>query len=410
MVLPSICGGLYNRIPVQTASHARLLRRLLFASILGTEEEIRRKMSIMLNIYLCQAAAASQNSEEFLSLPAQGCHRWKMKAETFSLSIRLDKAKNLHNLLPIPPDDDENVIEAWLSYRLLDATLIQTEKFEIYATRTEGFEANEDLFKLELPATGNLTAALSKSFDVYLCTHGSILGRLEVNISRLLTLNEGGDQFAERAGRGTFYFATAANGKEDASSIEVSMSLRPELNDDIATDVGSSNSSSSSRTCKLEATTTTTSCQTLAQHPKAAPLPTQTQTPSPSTRTTGTTADDRIEFEKERRRWEEWRHKEELKWHNKMRERESAALKALDEQSKAQERENAKEIDAKKKEFESLEGRLRKALAEVEKRERRIRTVEASREAEYTTKMAEVELKQKLLKEETKHAAELEVS
>ena len=296
-----------------------------------------------------------------------------MKAKAFSLSIRLDKAKNLHNLLPIPPSDDENVVEAWLSYRLLDTTLLQTEKFEIYATRTEGFEASEDVFKLELPATGNLTAALSKSFDVYLCTHGSILGRLEVNISRLLTLNEGGDQFAERAGRGTFYFAIAANDKEDddessdASSIEVSMSLRPELNDDIATDVGSSNASS--RTCKLEATTTTTSCQTkpaVAQHPKAAPLPTQTQTPSPSTtssRTTGTTADDRIEFEKERRRWEEWRHKEELKWHNKMRERETAALKALDEQSKAQERENAKEIDAKKKEFESLEGRLRKALA-----------------------------------------------
>ena len=343
-----------------------------------------------------------------------------MRRKAFSLSIRLDKAKNLHNLLPIPPADNENVIEAWLSYRLLDATLIQTEKFEIYATRTEGFDASEDVFKLELSATGNLTAALSKSFDVYLCTHGSILGRFEVNISRLLTLNEGGDQFAERAGRGTFYFGAAANGKEDddessdASSIEVTMSLRPELNDGIAADICSSSSSSSSRTCKLEATTTTTSCQTqpaVAQHNKAAPLPTQTQTPSPSTtRTTGTTADDRIEFEKGRRRWEEWRHKEELKWHNKMRERESAALKALDEQSKAQERENAKEIDVKKKEFENLEGRLRKALAEVEKRERRIRTVEASREAEYTTKMAEVELKQKLLKEETKHTAELEVS
>ena len=344
----------------------------------------------------------------------------RKKANAFSLSIRLDKANNLHNLLPIPPDVNENVVEAWLSYRLLDATLIQTEKFEIYATRTEGFDASEDVFKLELSATGNLTAALSKSFDVYLCTHGSILGRFEVNISRLLTLNEGGDQFAERAGRGTFYFGAAANGKEDddessnASSIEVTMSLRPELNDGIAADMCSSSSSSSSRTCKLLATTTTTSCQTkpaVAQHNKAAPLPTQTQTPSPSTtRTTGTTADDRIEFEKERRRWEEWRHKEELKWHNKMRERESAALKALDEQSKAQERENTKEIDAKKKEFENLEGRLRKALAEVEKRERRIRTVEASREAEYTTKMAEVELKQKLLKEETKHTAELEVS
>lgn len=91
-----------------------------------------------------------------------------------------------------------------------------------------------------------------------------------------------------------------------------------------------------------------------------------------------------------------------------MREQETAALKALDEQSKAQERQNSKEIDAKKKEFENLEGRLRKALAEVEKRERRIRTVEASREAEYTTKMAEVELKQKLLKEESKHATEIE--
>lgn len=347
-----------------------------------------------------------------------------MRKATFILSIRLDKAKNLHNLLP----EDVLVAEAWLSYRLLGAAapVVQSaETFELYSTSTEGFESCEDVFELELSAP---TALATSSFDVYLCTHGSVLGKTRVKIESLLALNEGGDQFAERAGRGTFYFTTAANGKEDdessaASSIEVGMSLRRELNDGIA--AGISGISSTSKTCKREASTTTTSCQissspnkpAIAQHSTdasaptsalapAAPLLVQTQTPS----TTGTTADDRIEFEKERRRWEEWRHKEELKWHNKMREQESAALKALDEQSKAQERQNDKEIETRKKEFESLEGRLRKALAEVEKRERRIRTVEASREAEYTSKMAEVELKQKLLKEETKHAAELEVS
>mmetsp|Transcript_29530 Transcript_29530/g.85980 ORF Transcript_29530/g.85980 Transcript_29530/m.85980 type:complete len:597 (-) Transcript_29530:2500-4290(-) len=345
-----------------------------------------------------------------------------MRKATFILSIRLDKAKNLHNLLP----EDVLVAEAWLSYRLLGAAapVVQSaDTFELYSTSTEGFESCEDVFELELSAP---TALATSSFDVYLCTHGSVLGKTRVKIESLLALNEGGDQFAERAGRGTFYFTTAANGKEDdessaPSSIEVGMSLRRELNDGIA--AGISGISSSSKTCKREASTTTTSYQissspnkpAIAQHSTdasaptsalapAAPLLVQTQTPS----TTGTTADDRIEFEKERRRWEEWRHKEELKWHNKMREQESAALKALDEQSKTQERQNDKEIETRKKEFESLEGRLRKALAEVEKRERRIRTVEASREAEYTTKMAEVELKQKLLKEETKHAAELE--
>lgn len=345
-----------------------------------------------------------------------------------SLSIRLCKATNIHTLLPTTAcsssDEGEHVVEAWLSYRMLGA-VIQSPKFELYHTRTQNFESIEDVFDL---AAGNsivklISSLSSLSFDVYICTHGSLLGKANVNIQRLLALNDEGDEaFAERSGKGTFYFTTkdAVDGcKQDesvaAASIEISMSLKRESSDDTGSVV--------SRTCKFESCTRTTSCQTspfksiIPQHLQVneSPAPTSSATESepppvglPTPAAPVPTQDERVQFEKERRRWEEWRHKEEIKWHNKMREQETAALKALDEQSKAQERQNSKEIDAKKKEFENLEGRLRKALAEVEKRERRIRTVEASREAEYTTKMAEIELKQKFLKEESKHAAEIE--
>ena len=316
------------------------------------------------------------------------------------LSIRLGKAKNVHNLLPTTAcsGEDDHVVEAWLSYCVL-GTVVQSPKF------TQNFEEEiEDVFDLTAGSSiSNLISSLSlSSFDVYICTHGTLLGRTKVDIQQLLALNDEGDgAFAERSGKGTFYFTNEACKQDEKpapeASIEVSMSLKRECG-------------VVSRTCKLEPTATTTPCQTspfkpiIPQHQQLS----ESSAPAPAPAAAAPTHDERIQFEKERRRWEEWRHKEEMKWHNKMREQETAALKALDEQSKAQHHQNSKEIDAKKKEFENLEGRLRKALAEVEKRERRIRTVEASREAEYMTKMAEVELKQKLLKEESKHAAEIE--
>ena len=342
-----------------------------------------------------------------------------------SLSIRLCNAKNLHTLLPTSSSADEDegdVVEAWLSYRLFGA-VTQSKKFELYPTRSQNFEVAEDVFDLTGTSSIDLMSSLTtSSFDVYMCTHGSVLGRTRVNIQQLLALNEEGDEgFAERAGRGIFYFTNEviSGRKQDGStaeevSVEISMSLKRESS--------SGDVLAASCACKIDPSTTTNYCQTsppklaIPQHSpvielsatmssatESAPAPTSAPAlPSVPTQ------DERIQFEKERRRWEEWRHKEEMKWHNKMREQETAALKALDEQSKKMAAQNSKEMDAKKKEFENLEGRLRKALAEVEKRERRIRTVEASREAEYTTKMAEVELKQKLLKEESKHAAEIE--
>lgn len=131
-----------------------------------------------------------------------------------SLSIRLHNVCNIHTLLPSTTsssdneeEEDDNVVEAWLSYRLLD-TVIQSKKFEMYPTRTQNFEANEDVF--DLSAANRISSLSSPSFDVYLCTHGSLLGRTRVNIQRLLALDEGDGALTERAGKGTFYFTTEA--------------------------------------------------------------------------------------------------------------------------------------------------------------------------------------------------------
>ena len=119
-------------------------------------------------------------------------------------------------------------------------------------------------------------------------------------------------------------------------------------------------------------------------------------------------SEQKLAFEKEKRKWEEWRHKQVIQWQEQVRKKEAETIKSLEERSEAKEIERRQAAEASRQDFLKLEARLRKGLVEVEKRERRIRTVEASREADYTTKMGQIELKERLVKEETRHAAELE--
>uniref|UniRef100_A0A7S4HS34 Uncharacterized protein n=1 Tax=Odontella aurita TaxID=265563 RepID=A0A7S4HS34_9STRA len=116
------------------------------------------------------------------------------------------------------------------------------------------------------------------------------------------------------------------------------------------------------------------------------------------------------ELEKKKNEWERWKTLEEAKWHEKLREKESAALRLIEDDYRAREKERADAADASLQEYSRLETRLRKSLNEIETRERQVQNADAARHADFTKKIAELQLQERVMKEEAKHSVDLEVS
>jgi len=116
-----------------------------------------------------------------------------------------------------------------------------------------------------------------------------------------------------------------------------------------------------------------------------------------------------IDIERRTREWEEWRHQQELKWHEKLREKEEAAIRALEEHSKARENERMNLMEASRLEYVRLETKLKKSLADIEHKDRQLKHEQSIRESEYKRKQFDLDVKLKMIREEAKHLLELEV-
>lgn len=116
-----------------------------------------------------------------------------------------------------------------------------------------------------------------------------------------------------------------------------------------------------------------------------------------------------VALEKKRLEWEQWRHQEECAWHAKLRSKEAAAMRAIEDRTSNIEKERLRSLESSRSEYEKLESRLRNALVEVEAKERQLKEVEVNHLNEQKRKMAELDLREKLMKEELKHTVEIEV-
>ncbi|KAL3786510.1 hypothetical protein HJC23_010676 [Cyclotella cryptica] len=116
------------------------------------------------------------------------------------------------------------------------------------------------------------------------------------------------------------------------------------------------------------------------------------------------------DLEKKRYEWEQWRQQEEVKWHEKLRNKEAATIRTIEERLCTIEKDRLRSLETSRSEYEKLEGKLRKALAEVEAKERQLKEVEITQRNEQKRKMAELDLREKLMKEELKHMIEIEAS
>ena len=114
-------------------------------------------------------------------------------------------------------------------------------------------------------------------------------------------------------------------------------------------------------------------------------------------------------LERKRCEWEQWRHREEIDWQEKLRQKEAAMLKAVEERVQVIEKERKSALELSKNEYDKLETRLRKALIDVEAKERQLKHAKVSHQSERKSKLAELELREKLMKEELKLSIEIEV-
>ncbi len=107
--------------------------------------------------------------------------------------------------------------------------------------------------------------------------------------------------------------------------------------------------------------------------------------------------------------WEQWRYQQEIEWQEKLRHKEGAMLKAVEERACIIEKDRLSSLELSKNEYEKLEARLRKALIDVEAKERQLKDTELEHKHEHKRRLAELESREKLMKEELKHSIEIEV-
>mmetsp|Transcript_21397 Transcript_21397/g.24598 ORF Transcript_21397/g.24598 Transcript_21397/m.24598 type:complete len:138 (+) Transcript_21397:2-415(+) len=77
-------------------------------------------------------------------------------------------------------------------------------------------------------------------------------------------------------------------------------------------------------------------------------------------------------------------------------------MRSLEEREKQRDKERDGEIEAARLEYGRLETRLRKSLADVEKRERQLKNDEHALHTTYNQKGSELELQRDLMKQETR--------
>lgn len=113
-------------------------------------------------------------------------------------------------------------------------------------------------------------------------------------------------------------------------------------------------------------------------------------------------------IEAERRAWEEWRDAEEAAWASRLRRKEQERLKALEVEAARSRSQERDEASAHRAEYARLEAKLRASLREVEHRERSLRDADAALHRERALRVSELQLLERRLRDETRHAVDAE--
>jgi hypothetical protein len=106
--------------------------------------------------------------------------------------------------------------------------------------------------------------------------------------------------------------------------------------------------------------------------------------------------------------WLDWQRSEEAAWAERLRSREAARAAELEEAFRGRESERQAAVARSQAEYSKVEAKLRATLGEVEARERRLQTAEEGLKQTHASKLSELQLLQRRVREEAKHQVEME--
>ena len=334
----------------------------------------------------------------------------------FSLTIRLENANGLQIL-----GNDTRLSDGWLSYSIFD-TVVQTDKFSFSARPClnlveDAFRVRCSFQELQSYIEGN------RLLQIYLCTSKKILaGCATMDLSSLTF----GKSKAEVRGKYILEpINKPANGtfswKEkpwiEASAVLEFVSRDIECSESPVTLVNDHD-------LDLSQNSVNTICVEGGNHEQEAPdlhfRNKELESIHVSDVCIGlgnghivtqkvTSQAEMLDIEKKRLEWDSWRQRQEILWHEKLRSKEDTVMKVLEDRAKEKEKERDSVVESYRLEYSKLEGKLRKALMDVERREHQLVLHEAARQEEYSRKMADLESKHRAVLEEAKHSVNFEV-
>ena len=318
--------------------------------------------------------------------------------ECFLATICIRNAFNLHLLdVLCPTIADKN--GAWLSYSCF-GMIIQSERF--FSMKYPSFTPLKDAFSIRMSA--NEISQLPPLF-VHVCVNGEIvgsagipLGSLEQSTVKQRTVLRGNFSFNREVGQLSDHVDSGAY--EPYICIEII--LEGEFIDSITTT--STNNSAHNQSMNKHGI----SIQSTAPKEKA--------NSTIKEFTKGQEYDLRGQHipkngemvPKQHQDWEQWRQRQELEWNQKLREKEIAAMRHLEEKAKEKDKELSRVINNFHLEYGRLEQRLKKALAEVELKERTLTSDDIKRKTDYDQKVVDLQIQQRRVKDEANHIAERE--
>ncbi len=116
-----------------------------------------------------------------------------------------------------------------------------------------------------------------------------------------------------------------------------------------------------------------------------------------------------MELDTKKREWMEYQHREEQSFQHHLREKEMKVQEYLEKHMKLEESKQMKIIENCRIEYKNLESRLKTALADIEGKEREMKRIVAANNTTFVQKITELDLKEKLIREEAQHLVDMEV-
>ena len=337
-------------------------------------------------------------------------------SDIFDLKISIEK---FHNPSQITSDNNP----CWLSYRFFGQVL----QSGVIRSSCESFSPMANSFRIRssLPELAqHFAEKKNSSLRVHVCTNGQVLGTAVVDLSSLFGAQEKNNlNFEGRMMKGEYDVRPSAEHLSvDKTNSQLTMTLCLDREPRQSKELSTVRLSISSQTDNdiYASPTTETSDKSQNDCGKSALYTRQKQLEEKENELKTKEAqlnkkekevyETTVALEKKRCEWEQWRHQEEFKWHEKLRHKEAATMRTIEERVSSIEKERLRSLETSRSEYEKLESRLRNALIEVESKERQLKEVEVTHQNERNRKMAELDLREKLMTDELRHTIEIEVS